>query len=45
MQHAIIKSDLGVIVEDDEFISLVKLCRHCSQPAKKIIKMVEYGVI
>lgn len=45
MQNEIIKSEIGLIVEESGNISLVKLCRYCSLPAENIIKMVERGVI
>ena len=45
MQHEIIKSEVGVIVEEGETISLFKICHYCSQPAEKILQMVEEGMI
>lgn len=45
MQNEIIKLVSGIVVEDEKAISLVELCRYCSQPAEQIIKMVERGVI
>ncbi len=40
-----IKSEIGLIVEESDNLSLVALCRYCSLPAENIIKMVERGVI
>ncbi len=40
-----IKSEVGIVVEEYDHISLVKLCRYCALPAESIIKMVERGVI
>lgn len=45
MQNEVIELVSGIIVEDEKAISLVELCRYCSQPAEQIIKMVEQGVI
>lgn len=45
MQHEIINSEIGVIVEEGEAISLVEICHYCSQPAEKIVQMVEEGMI
>ncbi len=45
MQNEIIKSEIGIIVEESDRLSLVKLCRYCSLPAENVIKMVEQGVI
>jgi chaperone modulatory protein CbpM len=45
MSNQMIKSEIGVIVEESEHISLVKLCRYCSLPAEHVLRMVERGVI
>jgi len=45
MKNNMIKSEIGIIVEESDNLSLVKLCRHCSLPAENIIKMVERGII
>jgi chaperone modulatory protein CbpM len=45
MRNEVIKLVSGIIVEDEKAISLIELCRYCSQPAEQIIKMVELGVI
>jgi chaperone modulatory protein CbpM len=45
MRNEVIKLISGIIVEDEKVLSLVELCRYCSQPAEQIIKMVEQGVI
>ncbi len=45
MQNEIIKSEIGLIVEESDSLSLIKLCRYCSLPAENIIQMVERGVI
>jgi chaperone modulatory protein CbpM len=40
-----IKSEIGVIVDESDHISLVKLCRYCSLSAEQVLQMVERGVI
>ena len=45
MKNKMIKSEIGIIVEENDKLSLVKLCRYCSLPAESVIKMVERGVI
>jgi len=45
MQNKMIKSEIGIIVEESDKLSLVKLCRYCSLSAESIITMVERGVI
>lgn len=45
MQNEMIKSEIGIIVEESDKLSIVKLCRYCSLPAESVIKMVEQGVI
>ncbi|MBF0264698.1 MAG: MerR family transcriptional regulator [Gammaproteobacteria bacterium] len=39
------KCSTGIIVEDHEYLSLVKICRYCCLPAESIITMVERGMI
>jgi len=40
-----VKSEIGMIVEDGDNLSLVTLCRGCSLPVEVIIKMVDRGMI
>ncbi len=40
-----IKSEIGMIIEDSDDITLVALCRDCSLPAETIINMVDRGII
>jgi len=45
MHNHITQTQNAVLVEDNDCISLVKICRHCSLPAESIINMVERGMI
>ncbi len=45
MQSEIIKSEVGIIVEESDYLSIAKLCRYCSLSAESILHMVELGVI
>jgi chaperone modulatory protein CbpM len=45
MQNEIIKSEIGLIVEESDSLPLMTLCHVCALPAENIIKMVEQGVI
>ena len=45
MKNEIIKSEIGILIEESDKLSFVKLCRYCSLPAESIIKMVDRGVI
>jgi chaperone modulatory protein CbpM len=45
MPTEIMKSEIGMIIDEEDHISLVKLCRYCSLPAERIIKMVDRGMI
>jgi len=40
-----LKIETGILLEDSDTFSIVKLCRDCSLSAETIIKMVERGVI
>ncbi len=40
-----VKSEIGMIVEEGDNLSLITLCRDCSLPAEVIIKMVDRGMI
>lgn len=35
----------GVVVSDDDTLSLAELCRRCSLPAEHVISLVEYGIV
>ena len=35
----------GVVVEDDQILSLAALCYYCSLPAEQVITMIEFGII
>jgi chaperone modulatory protein CbpM len=45
MVNEVIKLLSGVIVEDQQTISLAELCHCCSLPAEQVIAMIEYGII
>lgn len=45
MPNKMVKIETGILLEDGDTFSIVKLCRACSLPAEAIIKMVERGVI
>ncbi|MDF1584692.1 MAG: chaperone modulator CbpM [Methyloprofundus sp.] len=45
MGNEVINIISGVIVEDDESVSLSALCRCCSLPAEQVIGMVDQGII
>ena len=45
MPNKMVKIETGILLEDSDTFSIVKLCRACSLPAETIIKMVERGVI
>ncbi len=40
-----IKTEIGIIVEESDKLSLLTLCRYCSLPAESVIKMVDQGMI
>jgi len=35
----------ALIISDDDVISLAELCRGCSLPAERVIRMIDYGII
>lgn len=45
MSSEIIKSEIGILVEESDTLSIAKLCRYCSLSAEGILNMVELGVI
>jgi len=45
MNKDMMKVLTGVVVSDDDTLSLAKLCRRCSLPAEEIFTLVEYGII
>ncbi|MCF6204746.1 MAG: chaperone modulator CbpM [Methylococcaceae bacterium] len=45
MNNEIIKTETGILIEESDKLSFVKLCRYCSLPAESVIKMVERGMV
>jgi len=45
MGNEIINIISGVIVEEDDSVSLSTLCRRCSLPSEQVIGMVDQGII
>ena len=45
MQNKVIDLLSGVIVENDNNISLIKLCQCCALPEEQLISMIEHGII
>jgi len=35
----------GIIISDEQQISMAELCQYCTLPAECIITMIEYGII
>jgi chaperone modulatory protein CbpM len=45
MSKDIIASVTGIVVSDDQTVSLVKLCKCCDLAAEQILTMVDQGII
>lgn len=45
MTHDIIESIDGVIVSDDQTVSIVELCQCCDISAEQVLTLVEYSII
>ena len=45
MKNEIIKLYSGVVIEEQQEISLADLCQCCNLPAEQLIVMVEHGII
>ena len=45
MKNEIIKLFSGVIIEEQQAISLTELCQSCNLPAEQLIVMVDHGII
>lgn len=45
MTKDIIELMTGVIVDDDQRVSLTELCNCCDLAAEQVLEMVEYGII
>lgn len=45
MSNQIEKVYEGVVVDDDEYISLIHLCRYCNQSQEEIFELVDEGIL
>lgn len=45
MSNDIMNIPVGVLVSNEDKLSLAEFCRRCSLPAEQVLPLVEYGIV